>query len=221
MQTLEEKINYNFKDKKLLKTALTHTSFANESKEPVTHNERLEFLGDAVLQVVTADYLFANKNMSEGELTRMRAKLVCETALYNFAKTISLGEYIYLGKGEEMGGGRDRASIIADAFEALIAALYIDGGIETARKFILPFFEKISIKTSVDTDFKTKLQEIVQQSRTEKLSYAVANETGPDHNKHFEVHVFLNSNCIGVGEGNSKKTAEQAAAKEALSLMGF
>ncbi len=221
MQQLEQKIGYKFKDITLLKTALTHTSFANEARSAVVHNERLEFLGDAVLQVVTADYLFTNKKMSEGELTRMRATLVCESALFNFANTITLGDYIFLGKGEEMGGGRKRPSIIADAFEALIAALYLDGGIETARKFILPFLENVQDDTKENIDYKTKLQEIIQQNRTEILSYAVANETGPDHNKRFEVHVFLNSNCIGVGCGNSKKTAEQAAAKEALSLMGY
>ncbi len=221
MQQLEEKIRYTFKDKKLLKTALTHTSFANEAKGRTNHNERLEFLGDSVLQVVTADYLFLNKNMTEGELTRTRAKLVCEGALFEFAQKISLGEYLLLGKGEEMCGGRERASIIADAFEALIAAIYLDGGLENAKKFILPFFKSAEVLKEKDTDYKTKLQEIVQQNRTEKLSYAVANETGPDHNKQFEVHVLLNSNCIGKGTAGSKKLAEQAAAKEALSLMGY
>ncbi len=221
MQHLEQKIGYIFKDKNLLKTALTHTSFANEAKGHTIHNERLEFLGDSVLQVVTADYLFLNKNMSEGDLTRTRAKLVCEGALFGFAQNINLGDYVLLGKGEELCGGRNRPSIMADAFEALIAAIYLDGGIESAKMFILPFFNSAEVLKDKDTDYKTKLQEIVQQNRTEKLSYCVVKETGPDHNKQFEVHVLLNSNCIGKGTAGSKKLAEQLAAKEALALMGY
>ncbi len=218
---LEQNIGYTFKDKKLLNTALTHTSFANESKSAVKHNERLEFLGDAVLQIIAADYLFTSKNVSEGELTRMRASLVCEGALFKFSQKISLGKFMQLGKGEEASGGRQRPSIMADAFEALIAAIYLDGGIEAAREFVQPFLKAAMKSTFKDDDYKTKLQEIIQQNRTERLSYEVKDESGPDHNKHFVVEVYLNSNCIGTGEGNSKKTAEQAAAKEALSLMGF
>ncbi len=221
MQKLEQEIGYKFKNEMLLKNALTHTSYANEVRTKQENNERLEFLGDAVLQMVTADYLYTNKKMSEGELTRIRANLVCEGALCNFAREIKLGEYLFLGKGEQASGGRDRQSILADAFEALIAALYLDGGIDCARRFILPFFKNAMAKTVKDEDYKTQLQEIIQQNKSEKLSYILAQESGPDHNKHFVVQVFINSNCIGIGAGNSKKLAEQAAAKEALSLMGY
>ncbi len=221
MQDLQQVIGYKFSQKQLLVTALTHTSFANESKEKIKNNERLEFLGDSVLQIVTAEYLFTHKNMPEGELTRMRANLVCESALFEFAQVINLGEYLRLGKGEEKSGGRSRPSVVSDAFEALIAALYLDGGFNAAKKFILPFLEGALKKAETDVDYKTMLQEIMQQNRQEKLSYVVKNETGPDHNKHFVVQVFLNSNYIGTGEGNSKKTAEQAAAKQALALMGI
>ncbi len=221
MQELEQVINYNFKNKQLLVTALTHTSYANESKDKIIHNERLEFLGDSVLQIVTADYLFTHKNMPEGELTRMRANLVCESALFGFAQTINLGDFLKLGKGEEKSGGRSRPSVVSDAFEALIAALYLDGGLEKAREFILPFLENSLKNAENDEDHKTKLQEIMQQNRQERLSYVVKSESGPDHNKYFIVEVFLNSNCIGTGEGNNKKSAEQAAAKEALVLMGY
>ncbi len=221
MQQLEGVIGYKFNNEMLLKNALTHTSYANEVRVRQENNERLEFLGDAVLQMVTADYLYTNKKMSEGELTRTRANLVCEGALYNFARKIELGKYLYLGKGEQASGGKDRPSILADAFEALIAALYLDGGVDTAKNFILPFLKDALEKTVKDEDYKTQLQEIIQQNKSEKLSYVLAKETGPDHNKHFVVQVFINSNCIGIGEGNSKKLAEQAAAKEALSLMGY
>lgn len=221
MQQIEQITGHTFQNKALLETALTHTSYANEARHGTKHNERLEFLGDSVLQIVAADYLFTHKNMPEGELTRMRANLVCEGALFEFAKQIHLGDYLRLGRGEELSGGRGRASVVSDAFEALIAALYLDGGLEAARKFILPFFEQAISDASSEEDHKTKLQEIVQQNRTERLRYVVTSETGPDHNKHFEVEVHLNSNCIGKGEGHNKKLAEQAAAKEALALMGY
>ncbi|NCC06501.1 MAG: ribonuclease III [Clostridia bacterium] len=220
-EKLEKTINYTFKEKTLLETALTHTSYANEAKRGIKHNERLEFLGDSVLQIVVADYLFKHKNLPEGYLTRMRANLVCEGALFEFAQKISLGDYLRLGKGEERGGGRTRPSIVSDAFEALIAALYLDGGMETARNFILPFIKGALTDESAEEDYKTKLQEIIQQNHTERLRYKVTAETGPDHDKHFAVEVYLNSNCIGKGDGHSKKAAEQAAAKEALALMGL
>lgn len=219
MHPLEETIGYTFKDQMLLTTALTHTSYANESKVPVKHNERLEFLGDSVLSIVVADYLFHQcKNKPEGELTRLRASLVCESALFQFANEINLGSYLLLGKGEERGGGRTRPSVVSDAFEAVIAALYLDGGIEVARKFILPFIEEG--KTAED-DYKTRLQEVIQQNPEEKLRYQVEEESGPDHDKHFVVAVYLNSNCMGRGSGHSKKAAEQHAAREALRLMGL
>lgn len=221
MQQLEEALHYTFKDRTLLETALTHTSYANEAKRGIRHNERLEFLGDSVLQIVVADYLFRHKNMPEGELTRMRANLVCEGALFEFAQQIHLGDYLRLGRGEERGGGRTRPSIVSDAFEAVIAALYLDGGMEVARGFILPFVTEALTDAAAEEDYKTKLQEIIQQNHTERLRYVVTSETGPDHNKHFVVEVHLNSNAIGTGEGHSKKIAEQAAAREALALMGL
>lgn len=220
-EELEQKLGYHFGDESLLQTALTHTSYANEARHGVRHNERLEFLGDSVLSIVVADYLFTHKNMPEGELTRMRASLVCEGALFGFAQQIGLGDYLRLGRGEERGGGRTRPSVVSDAFEAVIAALYLDGGIETARRFILPFITGALTDEAAEEDYKTRLQEIVQQNPEERLRYVVAHESGPDHDKHFVVEVHLNSNCIGSGEGHSKKQAEQAAAREALTLMGY
>ena len=210
---LETIIGYKFKNPKLLETALTHTSYANESRTPVQHNERLEFLGDSVLSVVVADYLFHQSGRPEGELTRMRASLVSEDALFQFAQEIQLGEYLRLGHGEDLGGGRSRPSVVSDAFEAVIAALYLDGGMEAARNFILPF---ITEGKHAEADYKTRLQEIVQQNPEERLSYVVESESGPDHDKHFVVAVRFNSDRVARGEGRSKKAAEQHAAKVAL-----
>lgn len=221
LQELEKALHHTFKNKALLETALTHTSYANEAKRGLRHNERLEFLGDSVLQIVVADYLFTHKDVPEGDLTRMRASLVCEGALFEFAQKIHLGDYLRLGRGEERGGGRSRPSVVSDAFEAVIAALYLDAGLEKAREFILSFITASLTDAAAAEDFKTKLQEIIQQNRTERLHYVVTSESGPDHNKHFAVEVHLNSNCIGKGEGHSKKIAEQAAAREALALMGY
>lgn len=220
-EALERMLGHTFQDKALLETALTHTSFANEARHGTKHNERLEFLGDSVLSIVVAEYLFTHSSLPEGDLTRMRASLVCEAALFTFAQKIGLGRWLRLGHGEEMGGGRTRPSVVSDAFEAVIAALYLDGGIDAARAFILPFVTSALTKQSAEEDYKTKLQEVVQQNPSERLRYVVASQTGPDHDKHFVVEVHLNSNCIGSGEGHSKKQAEQAAAKEALALMGY
>jgi len=220
-EALERVLGHTFQDKALLETALTHTSFANEARHGTKHNERLEFLGDSVLSIVVAEYLFTHSSLPEGDLTRMRASLVCEAALFTFAQKIGLGRWLRLGHGEEMGGGRTRPSVVSDAFEAVIAALYLDGGIDAARTFILPFVTSALTKQSAEEDYKTKLQEVVQQNPSERLRYVVASQTGPDHDKHFVVEVHLNSNCIGSGEGHSKKQAEQAAAKEALALMGY
>ena len=220
-EALERVLGHTFQDKALLETALTHTSFANEARHGTKHNERLEFLGDSVLSIVVAEYLFTHSSLPEGDLTRMRASLVCEAALFTFAQKIGLGRWLRLGHGEEMGGGRTRPSVVSDAFEAVIAALYLDGGIDAARAFILPFVTSALTKQSAEEDYKTKLQEVVQQNPSERLRYVVASQTGPDHAKHFVVEVHLNSNCIGSGEGHSKKQAEQAAAKEALALMGY
>ena len=220
-EALERVLGHTFQDKALLETALTHTSFANEARHGTKHNERLELLGDSVLSIVVAEYLFTHSSLPEGDLTRMRASLVCEAALFTFAQKIGLGRWLRLGHGEEMGGGRTRPSVVSDAFEAVIAALYLDGGIDAARAFILPFVTSALTKQSAEEDYKTKLQEVVQQNPSERLRYVVASQTGPDHDKHFVVEVHLNSNCIGSGEGHSKKQAEQAAAKEALALMGY
>lgn len=218
----EEEIQYTFRDKTLLETALTHSSYANEQPGRVAFNERLEFLGDSVLGFVTAEYLFRMfPNEPEGELTRRRAELVCETSLYGFAREIQLGTYLRLGRGEEHSNGRERPSILADAFEAVIAAIYTDAGIDTARQFILRFITRGKPDTARVKDYKTILQEVIQQNKEERLEYALIHECGPDHDKRFTVEVHLNSNVIGAGEGRSKKLAEQAAAHEALKLMGL
>ena len=219
---LEQAIGYRFVRQEYLVTALTHSSYANESKEDIPNNERQEFLGDAVLSIVTSDYLFANFNVSEGNLTKLRASVVCEQALFRFAQEISLGDYLLLGRGEQHSGGSARPSILADAFEALIAAIYLDGGIEHARAFILPFIEQM-LDSDFDrsfTDYKTILQEIVQQNPDETVNYVLVEESGPDHDKSFTVEVRLHSNVLGVGIGHSKKVAAQNAAREALRLMG-
>ena len=211
---LETIIGYKFKNPELLEIALTHTSYANESRTPVKHNERLEFLGDSVLQIVSADYLFhAYADRPEGDLTRIRASLVSEGALFQFAQEIDLGEYLRLGRGEERCGGRTRPSVVSDAFEALIAALYLDGGMEVARNFILPF---ITEGKTAEDDYKTRLQEVVQQDPSAVLKYEVTGETGPDHNKQFTVCVWRNGQLLAEGKGRSKKAAEQHAAKVAL-----
>lgn len=222
MHAIERRIGYNFKNSKYLRIALTHSSYANENKEAGSHNERQEFLGDAVLSIVVSDYIFRHLNVPEGELTKIRASLVCEGALAGFAKQIDLGNSLYLGHGEEHNGGRTRPSILADAFEALIAAIYLDGGIEEARKFVLPFIMKQAEHASGTDlhDYKTQLQEIVQKNPEERVRYVLVGEEGPDHDKRFTVEVHLNSNVIGRGTGRSKKLAEQQAAREALLLMG-
>lgn len=212
-EELEEKLHYHFKNRDLLITALTHSSYANEAKVPTKYNERLEFLGDSVLSLVVANYLFRHSTRPEGELSRMRASLVSEEALFQFAKEIDLGAYLRLGRGEELGGGRERPSVVSDAFEAVIAALYLDGGMEAARSFILPF---ITEGKTAEEDYKTKLQEVIQQNPEDKLSYAVTGESGPAHDKRFEVTVLLNGSAMAAGTGRSKKAAEQQAAKAAL-----
>lgn len=224
MEQFQEKINYKFKNEKLLYEALSHSSFANENKKQRNSNERLEFLGDSVLSIVVSDYIFEHfKHLPEGELTKLRASLVCEKSLFDFSKKINLGEYIFLGKGEELTGGRTRPSIISDAFEAVIAAIYLDGGMDSVSKYILSFIPNdISPKGSNSFhDFKTMLQEIIQRNPEEKIEYYLKSESGPDHDKNFTVQVLLNNNVIGEGSGHSKKSAEQAAAREALELMGI
>lgn len=224
MEQFQQKINYKFNNDRLLYEALSHSSFANENKKQRNSNERLEFLGDSVLSIVVSDYIFEHfKHLPEGELTKLRASLVCEKSLFEFSKMIDLGEYIFLGKGEELTGGRARPSIISDAFEAVIAAIYLDGGIEPVSKYILSFIpQDISPKGAKSFhDYKTMLQEIIQKNPEEKIEYFLESESGPDHDKNFTVQVRLNNNVIGEGSGHSKKNAEQAAAREALELMGI
>ena len=220
---LQEKIGYRFKNERLLFEALSHSSYANENKN-LKSNERLEFLGDSVLSIIVSDHIFKHfSHIPEGDLTKLRASLVCESALFDFSKKISLGDYILLGRGEEQTGGRERPSIVSDAFEAVIAAVYLDGGMEAARKYVLSFIpEDITPKGSdAFHDYKTILQEVIQRNPEERVTYHLKSESGPDHDKHFTVQVMLNNNVIGEGTGRSKKTAEQAAAKEALALMGI
>ena len=220
----EEKIGYSFKNKELLHEALSHSSYANENRKGRNSNERLEFLGDSVLSIVVSEHLFTHfKHLPEGELTKIRASLVCEKALFEFAQRIDLGSNIMVGKGEEHSGGRERPSIVSDAFEAVIAAVYLDGGMENARKYILGFIPKDLDKNHAKAlhDYKTILQEIIQRNPEEKVEYVLKEQLGPDHDRRFVVQVYLNSNVIGEGEGHSKKQAEQLAAKEALELMGY
>ena len=219
MKNLEEKLGYTFTNKELLAGALYHSSYANENRgRGITSNERLEFLGDAVLGMVVADHLFRNHpDMPEGELTRTRAALVCEGSLVRVAEALSLGEYLKLGKGEEAGGGRNRPSIRADAVEAIIAAVYLDGGIGSARKIIQRFIlSRNPGDVTENRDFKTALQELVQRGGAQELAYQLVGESGPDHDKRFAIQVSLNGKVIGHGEGRSKKEGEQMAAKEAI-----
>lgn len=221
MESLETKIKYVFRDKTLLIEALTHSSYANE-KGNMLSNERMEFLGDAVLSIVSAEYLYSKfPDLPEGKLSKLRSSLVCTQSLSSFARELNLGDYLRLGKGEKASGGADRDSILENAFEAVIAAIYLDGGMEYAKKFILHFLARDVDNHHVSfKDYKTTLQEIIQQNPDETLNYVLVGESGPDHNKRFDVEVHLNSNVIGRGTGRSKKQAEQEAAKEALSLMG-
>lgn len=229
IKLLEERIGYRFKNHELLERALTHSSYSNESGLKNHHllcNERLEFLGDSVLSIITSNYLYKNfSDCPEGELTRMRAEVVCERALSGYSETIGLGEFLLLGIGEEKNNGRHRKSIVADAFEALLAAIYLDAGesgMETAQKFLLPFItkeiENVRQRGSFNGDPKTLLQQFVQQAEGDFLEYVVVGESGPDHMKLFRVEARLNSNVIGRGEGRSKREAEQNAAREALEL---
>ncbi len=224
MKTLEEKLKYKFNNINLLQAALIHSSYANEMRGSAVSNERLEFLGDAVLSVIVADHIYNTyPNMPEGELTRLRASLVCEKSLCEFSRELDIGEYLKLGKGEDKTGGRERDSILADAFEAILAAIYLDGGMAAAKKHIFnTVLRDLDIHFEEDShkDYKTTLQEIIQRNPEESVNYYLIDEKGPDHNKEFTVEVRLNSNVIGKGSGKSKKQAEQMAARQALELMG-
>lgn len=223
MKQLEERLGYTFQDRALLEHALTHSSYANENRaKGETSNERLEFLGDSVLGMVVADYLFrGHPDMPEGELTRTRAALVCEESLVEVARKLGLGRHLKLGRGEDAGGGRQRPSIQADAVEAVIAAIYLDGGIGSARKFITNFILTNNDRETegVIRDYKTALQELVQREGGQVLTYCLSGESGPDHAKVFRVEVSLNGEKAGEGQGRSKKEAEQNAARAALSLL--
>ena len=218
MGELEKTVGYTFKDPKLLELALTHSSYAHEHYAGKRHdNERLEFLGDAVLELVSSDYLFHNYNeYPEGELTKLRASIVCEQSLAMCAEAISLGKYLRLGNGEDSTGGRLRASITSDAMEALIGAIYLDGGFANAKEFITRFVLNDLENKKLFYDSKTILQEIVQRDFNEPLSYELLAEEGPDHDKRFIVEACIGTHVISHGEGHTKKAAEQEAAYQAI-----
>lgn len=221
MHPLEEKLDYRFQNAQLLEQALTHSSYANERLgDALMSNERLEFLGDSVLGQVTADHLYReHPNLPEGDLTRLRAALVCEEALAEVAKDWNLGEYLKLGRGEDQNGGRQRGSIQADAVEAILAAIYLDGGIAQARRTIRTFILSREQQTGGNHDYKTALQEFVQRTPGRSLCYQLLKETGPDHLKEFWMEVTLDGAQVGTGRGHSKKEAEQQAAKVALETL--
>ena len=228
---LEASIGYNFKDRSLLRRAMTHSSHSNETGERNHHllcNERLEFLGDSVLSIVVSRYLFTTyPQEGEGILTNMRKDVVCAEALARYARRIGIADCLYLGNGEELSGGRDKENILADAFEALLAAVYLDAddqGMEIISSFLLPLVQKdLSelVSRGIDGDFKTPLQQLVQQTEGDVLEYVLISAEGPDHCKTFEVEVRVNSNPCGRGIGSSKRKAEQVAAKAALKVFGI
>lgn len=231
LEQLQKKINYTFHNIAYLQIAVTHSSYAHEMnsrniQEPIKYNERLEFLGDSVLSIVVSEYLFKSfSEYPEGELTRMRADVVCERALSKYADQIGLGNYLRLGHGEEKNGGRLRRSILADAFEAVLAAMYLDSGEDKAviAAFLLPFVKEEIADAKIGGhagDYKTALQQLVQQNGADILEYVTVGQSGPDHLKVFDVEARLNSNIIGRGSGHTKREAEQNAAKQALALFG-
>ena len=215
---LQKKIGYQFRNQKLLQSALMHSSYTNDKRLPKHKcNERLEFLGDAVLELISSEFLFfENEKMPEGELTKLRASMVCEPSLAFCAHEIGLGGYLLLGKGEEVTGGRNRASITSDALEALIGAIYLDGGFANAKEFVLKFVLNDLENKKLFYDSKTILQEVVQAQFTEHISYHLVGEEGPDHNKSFFVEVRIGDVCYGKGTGRTKKAAEQQAAYHAI-----
>lgn len=222
---LESRVNYSFKDKEVISTAVTHSSYANERKaKKLKYNERIEFLGDSVLSLTISEYLYKMyPNLPEGELTVTRSKIVCENSLSQCAAGIGLGEFLLLGKGEELSGGRRKISILSDAFEALIGAIYLDGGFETAKAFIFKYMEGVirnCVQGKLFYDYKTQLQEKVQQKGEQHISYSVVEESGPDHNKTFVTEVSINDVVCGRGTGHSKKESEQHAARDALDKLG-
>ena len=222
IKDLEADLGYRFRNITLLQNALTHSSYANERwHDSLKSNERLEFLGDSILGMVVAEYLFRSfPDRPEGELTRMRADMVCENSLSAVADKLKLGEYLLLGHGEERLGGRTRASILADAVESVIAASFLDGGMEAARGIITRFvLTDVPVKRLHNADYKTMLQELVQQKKNQSMVYTLVGESGPDHDKHFEVELSLNGTVVGRGSGSSKKRAEQDSAHNAMKLL--
>jgi ribonuclease-3 len=224
LQGLETVIGYNFKDRMNLLLALTHSSYANEKRcEGLNSNERLEFLGDSVLNIVTSEFIYKNfPSLPEGEMTKTRASIVCEGSLMKCAAKIMLGNHILLGRGEENTGGRSRTSILSDAFEALIGAIYLDGGLKEAAAFIHSSMSElfnVSGNSEIFVDYKTQLQEIIQKSGEQKVNYRIIEEKGPDHNKQFVARISVGDMILGDGEGKSKKEAEQNAAKVAMNKL--
>jgi ribonuclease-3 len=224
LKELERTVGYEFKDTACLLLALTHSSYANEKKAAdLKSNERLEFLGDSVLNIIISDYIYRkHPGLPEGEMTKTRAAIVCEASLTKCADRIRLGDYLFLGKGEENTGGRTRPSILSDAFEALIGAIYLDGGIAEAGRFILKFIDDIYPDTGRENafrDYKTMFQEIIQKQGDHRISYRILDEKGPDHDKTFRAQVLVGNAPCGEGTGRSKKEAEQNAAKDALGNM--
>ena len=219
IKDLEAAIGYRFSNITLLQNALAHSSYANERwHNSLMSNERLEFLGDSVLGMLVADHLYRNfPDRPEGELTRMRADMVCESALAAVAERLELGSHLLLGKGEEQGGGRSRGSILADAVESVLAACYLDGGMEAAKDFVSRFIlVNVPVAKLKNADYKTALQELVQQKKNQIITYKLVGESGPDHDKEFTVELSLNGEVVGTGTGSSKKRAEQEAAKNAM-----
>ena len=219
IKDLEAAIGYRFSNITLLQNALAHSSYANERwHNSLMSNERLEFLGDSVLGMLVADHLYRNfPDRPEGELTRMRADMVCESALAAVAERLELGSHLLLGKGEEQGGGRSRGSILADAVESVLAACYLDGGMEAAKDFVSRFIlVNVPVAKLKNADHKTALQELVQQKKNQVITYKLVGESGPDHDKEFTVELSLNGEVVGTGTGSSKKRAEQEAAKNAM-----
>lgn len=218
LKELQQKIEYEFKDENLLFTALTHSSYANEHKlHKIHHNERLEFLGDAVLEIISSDFLFKNfPDMAEGQMSKKRASLVCEPTLAYCARQIGLGKYLMLGKGEDMGGGRNRDSILSDALEAVIGSIYLDGGIENASRFIMANVLNDIEHKAMFQDSKTILQELLQKDHKDPITYEVVDMTGPEHNRMFEMQVKLGDKVIGRGSGRTKQAAGQEAAYHAI-----
>ncbi len=223
MRELEDKIGYHFQNPWLLQTALTHSSYANERHGgDCPCYERLEFLGDSILGFTAAEYLYAHEPaLPEGSMTRLRAELVCEESLYQVALQLGLGSYMRLGRGEERSGGRERPSILADMVEAIIAALYLDGGLDVARRFIMErvLHDAVIGETHQTVDYKTELQELVQQKPGRLISYEMTGKSGPDHDKRFYFRVSIDGKAAGEGEGRTKKEAEQMAARHALEAL--